>query len=73
MKIAIVLNTRSESSEFQVEYDPPHTIELIKHGIIQAGHEYEFIEADENVLKRRESRITHSCNLGNAWHPLRRI
>ena len=50
MKIAVVLNTRNEASEFQVEYDPPHTIELIKHGIIKAGHEYEFIEADENIV-----------------------
>ena len=50
MKIAVVLNTRNEASEFQVEYDPPHTIELIKHGIINAGHEYEFIEADENIV-----------------------
>lgn len=51
MKIALVLNTRNEASEFQVEYDPPHTIELIKHGILQAGHEYEFIEADENFVE----------------------
>jgi len=51
MKIAVVLNTRNESSEFQVEYDPPHTIELIKHAIIQTGHDYEFIEADEDILE----------------------
>ena len=50
MKIAVVLNTRNEASEFQVEYDPPHTIELIKHGIVNAGQEYEFIEADENIV-----------------------
>ncbi|MFX0026917.1 MAG: ATP-grasp domain-containing protein [Candidatus Hermodarchaeota archaeon] len=50
MKIALVLNTRKEDSEFEVEYDPPHTIKLIKHGIEQTGHEYEFIEADENVV-----------------------
>jgi D-alanine-D-alanine ligase len=50
MKIAVVLNTRNEASEFQVEYDPPHTIELIKHGIIKAGQEYEFIEADDNIV-----------------------
>jgi D-alanine-D-alanine ligase len=52
MKIAIVLNTRNEASEFQIEYDPPHTIELIKHAIAQAGYEYEFIEADENVIEK---------------------
>jgi len=50
MLIALVLNTRKEESEFEVEYDPPHTIELIKHGIEAAGHEYVFIEADESVL-----------------------
>ncbi len=52
MKIAIVLNTRNEASEFQIEYDPPHTIELIKHAIAHAGYEYEFIEADENVIEK---------------------
>jgi D-alanine-D-alanine ligase len=51
MKIALVLNTRNEASEFEVEYDPPHTIELIKHAIIQTGNEYEFIEADENIIE----------------------
>ena len=51
MKVALVLNTRKAESEFEVEYDPPHTIELIKHGIETAGHEYVFIEADETVLE----------------------
>ncbi|MFX0039002.1 MAG: ATP-grasp domain-containing protein [Promethearchaeota archaeon] len=51
MKIAVILNTRREDSEFQIEYDPPHTIQLIKHGIEEIGHNYEFIEADENVLE----------------------
>jgi D-alanine-D-alanine ligase len=51
MKIAIVLNTRKEDSEFHVEYDPPHTIQLIKHGIQQTGHDYEFIEADDNIIE----------------------
>ncbi|MFX1513955.1 MAG: ATP-grasp domain-containing protein [Promethearchaeota archaeon] len=50
MKVALVLNTRVDESEFQVEYDPPHTIKLIKHGIQSAGHEYVFIEADENFV-----------------------
>ncbi|MFW9981298.1 MAG: ATP-grasp domain-containing protein [Candidatus Thorarchaeota archaeon] len=51
MKVALVLNTRKDESEFEVEYDPPHTIEMIKHGIESAGHEYIFIEADENFLE----------------------
>ena len=51
MKVALVLNTRKEDSEFEVEYDPPHTIELIKHGIEAAGHEYVFVEADENIVE----------------------
>jgi D-alanine-D-alanine ligase len=51
MIIALVLNTRTLENEFEVEYDPPHTIELIKHGILETGHEYAFIEADENFLE----------------------
>ena len=51
MKIALIVNTRRSNSEFEVEYDPPHTIELIKHGIESTGNEYIFIEADENVLE----------------------
>lgn len=51
MRIALILNTRHAESEFEVEYDPPHTIELIKHGILTTGHEYIFIEADENVVE----------------------
>lgn len=50
MRVAVILNTRKDESEFEVEYDPPHTIEMIKHGIEAAGHEYLFIEADEAVL-----------------------
>jgi D-alanine-D-alanine ligase len=45
------LNTRHAESEFEVEYDPPHTVELIKHGIIATGHDYVFIEADENFVE----------------------
>ena len=52
MKVCLILNTRIQSNEFEVEYDPPHTIELIKHGIISMGHEYSFIEADENVIEK---------------------
>ena len=48
-RIALVLNTRRAESEFQVEYDPPHTIELIEHGILATGHECIFTEADENI------------------------
>ena len=51
MLVALVLNTRKDESEFEVEYDPPHTIDLIKHGIEAAGHEYVFIEANETVLE----------------------
>lgn len=51
MKIGLILNTRQSSSEFEVEYDPPHTVELIKHGIESIGHECVFIEADENVAE----------------------
>ena len=52
MKVCSILNTRTQNTEFEVEYDPPHTIELIKHGIMSAGHEYSFIEADENVITK---------------------
>jgi D-alanine-D-alanine ligase len=51
MKIALILNTRKDEDEFQVEYDPPHTIEQIRHGIEAAGYEYVFIEGDENVIE----------------------
>ncbi|MDH5374310.1 MAG: ATP-grasp domain-containing protein [Candidatus Bathyarchaeota archaeon] len=51
MRIALILNTRRAESEFEVEYDPPHTVELIKHGILATGHEYLFIEADENFVE----------------------
>jgi len=51
MRIALTLNTRRAESEFEVEYDPPHTVELIKHGILATGHEYIFIEADENFVE----------------------
>ena len=51
MKIALIVNTRKANTEFEVEYDPPHTIELIEHGIKSAGHEYIFIEADETILE----------------------
>jgi len=45
------LNTRHADNEFEVEYDPPHTIELIKYGIEATGHEYVFVEADENYAE----------------------
>ena len=51
MRIALALNTRHTETEFEVEYDPPHTIELVKHGIEAAGHEYVFVEADENFAE----------------------
>jgi len=49
LRVALVCNTRRSESEFEVEYDPPETIELIRRGILYAGHEYEFIEADEKA------------------------
>jgi D-alanine--D-alanine ligase len=52
MRIALVLNTRHADNEFEVEYDPPHTIELIKHGIEATGHEYVFVEADKNFAEK---------------------
>ena len=51
MRITLVMNTRQTETEFEVEYDPPHTIELIKHGIEATGHEYIFVEADENFAE----------------------
>jgi D-alanine-D-alanine ligase len=51
MRVAVILNTRKDESEFEVEYDPPHTIKMIRHGIVAAGHEYLFIEANERVLE----------------------
>jgi D-alanine-D-alanine ligase len=50
MKIALCVNTRINESEFQIEYDPPHTIKLIRNAIEDNGHEYCFIEADENFV-----------------------
>ncbi len=51
MRVAIVVNTRIHDNEFEVEYDPPHTIELIRHGVEAAGYECIFIEADEDVTE----------------------
>ncbi len=51
MRIALVLNTRTSETEFEVEYDPPNTINLIRHGIEATGHEYIFIEADEDLVQ----------------------
>ena len=47
----MVCNTRVQDDEFQVEYDPPDTIEKVKHGIETAGHEFLFIEADETAYE----------------------
>ncbi len=47
LRVAFCCNTRRDKGEFQVEYEPEHTIELVKHGIEAAGHEYLHIEADE--------------------------
>lgn len=49
LRAAFCCNTRHEESEFQVEYDPPDTIEKVKDGIEYAGYEYLFIEGDETA------------------------
>lgn len=51
MKVALVVNTRRDDDEIQVEFDPPATIDLIRKGITSAGHEYVFIEADEDAAE----------------------
>jgi D-alanine-D-alanine ligase len=47
--VAFCCNTRHEEDEFQVEYDPPDTIEKVKKGIEYGGYEYLFIEGDETA------------------------
>jgi len=49
LTVALACNTRRSGSEFEVEYDPPETIELIRRGILDAGHDYAFVEADEKA------------------------
>ena len=51
MRVAFCCNTRLDKGEFQVEYEPPHTIELVKHAIDAAGWEYLQIEADETCFE----------------------
>lgn len=51
-RVALVCNTRHTSSEFQVEYDPPDTLEKVQKGIESGGHQYLFIEADESAYER---------------------
>ncbi len=48
--VAFVCNTRLNKGEFHVEYEPEHTIELVKHAIEAAGWEYMQIEADESCF-----------------------
>ena len=50
LNVALVCNTRITDDEFQVEYDPPDTIEKIEHAIRSAGHNFMFIEADETAF-----------------------
>ena len=56
LKIAFCCNTRHDKGEFQVEFEPEHTIALVKHAIETAGWEYLQIEADETCFEtlRRE-------------------
>lgn len=51
MRVALILNTRRDNSEFHAEYDPVHTVEAIHRGIEEAGHEYIFIEGDEDAYE----------------------
>lgn len=55
MKVALILNTRRDDSELQAEYDPVHTVEMIHRGIEASGHEYVFIEGDEDAYERIRS------------------
>ncbi len=50
--MALVCNTRRQEGEFEVEYDPPDTIEKVRRGIEMAGYEYLFIEADEDAYEK---------------------
>lgn len=60
MLVALVANTRLNDTEFHVEYDPPHTIDLVEHGIRAAGHDFVFIEASEDII---EALQTHEPDL----------
>lgn len=51
LRVALICNTRHHEDEFQVEYDPPDTIEKVKRGIEYAGHEYLFIEGDDEAYE----------------------
>jgi D-alanine-D-alanine ligase len=51
VRIALIVNSRQDESEFQVEYEPAHTIDLIRHGIEATGHEYVFVEANETFVE----------------------
>lgn len=55
MRVAFVCNTRRQEDEFQIEYDPPDTIEKIRHGVEKAGYEYLFIEGDEGAHEELKS------------------
>jgi len=52
LMVALVCNTRRADSEFEVEYDPPDTIEKIMRGIKYAGHDPFFVEADEDSYEK---------------------
>ena len=51
LRVALVCNTRRSEDEFEVEYDPPDTIEKIRAGIEYSGHQYLFIEGDEDAYE----------------------
>ena len=52
LRVALVCNTRKTDDEFEVEYDPPETIERIMRGIESSGHKALFIEADESAYEQ---------------------
>lgn len=52
MRVALILNTRRDDAELHAEYDPVHTVEAIRRGIEEAGHESVFIEGDEDAYER---------------------
>lgn len=52
MNIAVTLNSRLNESQKHSEFDPPHTVELIREGIIEAGHHCRVIEADAEAYEK---------------------
>lgn len=51
MKIAFIANTRVDETEDQVEFDPPHTINLVKDAIESTENEFVFLEANDKIFE----------------------